>query len=94
MGAALSRSDVSIKSIWHRHNAVTEFKRTSGGGTLPSNCTPASADDWAFMAACLHNVLLFKGLSSAVQQAVVSRMYERPVAAGEILIQEGDTGVG
>ncbi len=38
-------------------------------------------------------MLLFNHLDAAQQGAIVRSMYERPVAAGEILIQEGDTGM-
>jgi CRP-like cAMP-binding protein len=37
-------------------------------------------------------VLLFGNLDSGARRKVVREMYERPIAAGEILIQEGDTG--
>jgi cGMP-dependent protein kinase 2 len=37
--------------------------------------------------------LLFSKLESSLQRKVVSEMYERNVAAGEILIKEGDTGL-
>lgn len=39
-------------------------------------------------------MLLFNHLDAAQQQAIVEAMYERPIPAGEILIQEGDTGLG
>lgn len=41
---------------------------------------------------CLNKVLLFNNLDRGSQRKVVREMYERPIAAGEILIQEGDTG--
>lgn len=40
----------------------------------------------------LNKVLLFNNLDKGSQRKVVREMYERPIAAGEILIQEGDTG--
>lgn len=40
----------------------------------------------------LTKLLLFNNLDSGAQRKVVREMYERPIAAGEILIQEGDTG--
>lgn len=43
--------------------------------------------------AALGNVLLFKNLDPGIQRKVVSSMWERVVPAGEILIQEGDTGL-
>ncbi len=39
-------------------------------------------------------MLLFNNLDRAAQRKVAREMYERPIAAGEILIQEGDTGAG
>lgn len=41
---------------------------------------------------CLTKVLLFDNLDRGARRKVVREMYERPIAAGEILIQEGDTG--
>lgn len=38
-------------------------------------------------------MLLFNHLTPEQQQAIVTKMYERPVPAGEILIREGDTGL-
>lgn len=39
-------------------------------------------------------MLLFNHLDVAQQRSIVEAMYERPVPAGEILIQEGETGLG
>lgn len=39
-------------------------------------------------------MLLFNHLDAAQQRSIVEAMYERPVPAGEILIQEGETGLG
>lgn len=39
-------------------------------------------------------MLLFNHLDAAQQRSIVQAMYERPVPAGEILIQEGETGLG
>ncbi len=39
-------------------------------------------------------MLLFNHLDMAAQRKIVPEMYERAVPAGEILIQEGDTGAG
>jgi CRP-like cAMP-binding protein len=38
--------------------------------------------------------LLFTRLEPASKRKVVNEMYERNVSAGEILIKEGDTGIG
>jgi hypothetical protein len=43
--------------------------------------------------AALGNVLLFKNLDAGIQRKIVENMWERTVPAGEILIQEGETGV-
>ena len=40
----------------------------------------------------LGHLLLFSRLDKGTAQRIVSEMYEAPVAAGEILIQQGDTG--
>ena len=42
--------------------------------------------------AALANILLFGRLAPHIQHKVVAEMYEKTVAAGEILIKEGDTG--
>ena len=39
------------------------------------------------------NLLLFAKLDKFTQQKIVSETYERTVAAGEILIQQGDSGL-
>lgn len=41
----------------------------------------------------MSKLLLFNRLDSAIQRKVVQEMFERNVAAGEILIKEGDTGL-
>lgn len=40
----------------------------------------------------LSNLLLFNKLDKFVQQKIVADTYERTIPAGEILIQQGDTG--
>lgn len=42
----------------------------------------------------LARLLLFTKLDAALQRKIVAEMYERTVVAGEILIKEGDTGLG
>ena len=46
------------------------------------------------MQECLTNVFLFNHLNAEKQRHIVSGMYERSLPAGEILIQEGNTGIG
>lgn len=41
----------------------------------------------------MEKLLLFARLEATVKQKIVGEMYERTVAAGEILIKEGDTGI-
>ena len=41
----------------------------------------------------LTNLLLFAKLDKFTQQKIVSETYERTVTAGDILIQQGDTGL-
>ncbi len=41
----------------------------------------------------LQQLMLFNNLDKATQRKIVGEMYERPVAAGEILISEGDVGI-
>ncbi len=41
----------------------------------------------------LSNLLLFNKLDKFIRQKIVASMYERTVPAGEILIQQGDTGI-
>ncbi|KAK9842021.1 hypothetical protein WJX81_004559 [Elliptochloris bilobata] len=61
---------------------------------LPANAVKAAPEDWPFIQECLAKLLLFDKLEPALQQRLVAEMYERKVLAGEILIKEGDTGLG
>lgn len=60
----------------------------------PTNAVKAVPGDWAFIENALSKLLLFNHLEPAVQTKIVAEMYERKVPAGEILIKEGDTGLG
>ena len=42
----------------------------------------------------LDNLLLFSRIDPSIKTKIVAEMYERKVAPGEILIKEGDTGLG
>jgi hypothetical protein len=42
---------------------------------------------------CLSKLLIFDSLDENVQMKIVKEMYERQVMAGDILIQEGDSGL-
>ncbi|KAL6746691.1 kinase-like domain-containing protein [Haematococcus lacustris] len=81
---------------------VTRQTAITGGGVqkgkaglpkLPPNTQKASADDYSFLEGALAKLLLFNRLDSQLQRKVVQEMFERNVAAGEILIKEGDTGL-
>lgn len=45
------------------------------------------------MQKCLSKLLIFDSLDENVQTKIVKEMYERQVMAGDILIQEGDSGL-
>lgn len=78
-------------------------KAITGGGTgqkgkaslpkLPPNAVKANPDDYPFLEGALARLLLFNKLDTQLQRKVVAEMFERHVAAGEILIKEGDTGL-
>lgn len=74
-----------------RQPAVTD-RAARAPRPRPPGCKPSSPADWPLMQEALARVSLLQGLSAEAQSAVVREMYERPVAAGEILIQEGDSG--
>lgn len=59
---------------------------------LPGSLTRALAVVALPPQTALGNLLLFGRLGSVTAQRIVSEMYEIPVAAGEILIQQGDSG--
>ncbi|KAG1669908.1 hypothetical protein FOA52_002434 [Chlamydomonas sp. UWO 241] len=48
--------------------------------------------DYEFVVNSLRNLLLFDKLDRFTQQKIVAETYERVIPAGEILIQQGDTG--
>lgn len=60
---------------------------------MPPNAVPANPADFQFIQDCLCKMLLFDKLQPAVQTKIIAEMYERPVNAGDILIQEGDVGL-
>ncbi|GIL65139.1 hypothetical protein Vafri_18948 [Volvox africanus] len=59
---------------------------------LPPKATPVAVEDYEFIKSSLVNLLLFSRLDRGTAQKIVSHMYMLPVAAGDILIQQGDTG--
>ncbi|GAX76576.1 hypothetical protein CEUSTIGMA_g4022.t1 [Chlamydomonas eustigma] len=74
---------------------------TGGGGgggkkalpKLPTNAIKSVPEDHQFIEESLARILLFSKLDSGLQRKIVAEMYERNVQAGEILINEGDTGL-
>eukprot|EP00889_Picochlorum_renovo_P001197 jgi/Picre1/28227/NNA_003633.t1 len=100
MGQRASQGNRQTSSV-RRVQAVTEFKyggafgRGKGGlRPRPVGSCPVKEEDVTFIMECLANMLLFTHLNTETQRSVVSGMYERSIPAGEILIQEGDTGMG
>ncbi|PSC70618.1 cyclic nucleotide dependent kinase [Micractinium conductrix] len=91
MGNALSGEGLEGGRNVGRQQAVTEGKARRRG--LPPNSVRSTPDDWPFIEESLTKLLLFNNLDRGAQRKVVREMYERPIAAGEILIQEGDTGL-
>lgn len=77
-----------------RAAGITEGGKKKGLTKAPLNAVKASAQDWAFIENALSNLLLFNRLESTTQTKIVAEMYEREVPHGEILIKEGDTGLG
>mmetsp|Transcript_9485 Transcript_9485/g.18847 ORF Transcript_9485/g.18847 Transcript_9485/m.18847 type:complete len:775 (-) Transcript_9485:155-2479(-) len=99
-GQRASQGNRQTSSV-RRVQAVTEFKyggafgRGKGGlRPRPVGSCPVKEEDVTFIMECLANMLLFTHLNTETQRSVVSGMYERSIPAGEILIQEGDTGMG
>jgi cGMP-dependent protein kinase 2 len=75
--------------------AITANK--PGGATridvkLPAKATRSVASDHDIIRASLGNLLLFNKLDKATATRIVAEMYELTVEAGEILIQQGDSG--
>lgn len=108
-GSAFDHGEsVRVTSNVERAQAVTELRYARGAGkngaslpvsggkrTLPVGSKTVDEDDVHFIAECLTNLLLFHEFDSAQQiDMIVSGMYERPIPAGEILIQEGEAGFG
>lgn len=93
MGNALSGEGLEGGRNVGRQQAVTEGKARRQRG-LPPNSVRSTSEDWPYIEESLTKVLLFNNLDRGAQRRVVREMYERPIAAGEILIQEGDTGLG
>ncbi|BDA41611.1 cGMP-dependent protein kinase 2 [Coccomyxa sp. Obi] len=78
-----------------RAQAITEGGRKSRASVkLPPKAVRSSAEDWPFIESCLAKLLLFGKVDWAGQRRIAAEMYERSVMAGEILIKEGDTGLG
>ena len=95
MGNVLSSSESGYAPVRDigRAQGVTEFKKRQTGKQRPVGSKPVKPDDVKYIIECLTNVLLFNHITPEQQRAIVAEMYERPIPAGEILIQEGDTGL-
>ncbi|CAD7705322.1 unnamed protein product [Ostreobium quekettii] len=81
-----------LKNLRLRDDAITEGKARIS--KAPANAVKAAPTDWAFIENALSKLLLFNHLEQSVQTKIVAEMYEWEVPAGEILIKEGDTGLG
>ena len=58
--------------------------------SLPSSASSAVEKDFPFLVEALSKLLIFANLSPEKQATLCSNMYEREIAAGEILIREGE----
>ncbi|CAG9463429.1 unnamed protein product [Pedinophyceae sp. YPF-701] len=80
-----------------RYEAITEGKKKAPKGqpaAIPDGCSAAAPEDYTTVTDALHKNMFFAKLDIDTQRKIVQHMYERPVRAGEILINEGDTGSG
>ncbi|KAL6746395.1 cyclic nucleotide-binding-like protein [Haematococcus lacustris] len=81
-------------AVTKRQDAVT-----GGGGQkagppkLPSCAMEASAKDCIFLEGALSKLLIFNSMDNQSQRMLVQNMYKRHVTAGEILIDQGSTGL-
>ncbi|KAJ9533180.1 hypothetical protein QJQ45_018271 [Haematococcus lacustris] len=107
MGAEASRQyaeDVNGGGIADHQvrTQVARVKAIVGGGGGPAGArshvpkmngkTPEGKEHEAIVTA-LQQLLLFNNLDKPTQRKIVSEMYEKPVVAGEILIQQGEMGL-
>jgi len=79
-----------FRTSTNTHARIRMFARDSAFGNSDSlECrTPVVASQ-----ECLAKVLFFGQLEDGLRARIAADMYERRVSAGEILIQEGDTGL-
>ncbi|KAG1658436.1 hypothetical protein FOA52_009857 [Chlamydomonas sp. UWO 241] len=98
MGAAMGKADSGDDAHYtQRAGAIT-----GGGGKaknnalpkLPQNAVKTAPEDYEYIEAALSRLLLFNKLAPGLQRKIVSEMHEQQSVAGEILIKEGDTGLG
>lgn len=97
MGNSLGKDgegNKSGKGLAVRAKAITGI---AGGRTVlpkpPPNAVKSNPEDYPFIEGALANLLLFNKLEASIQRRIVQEMYERQVAAGEILIKQGDAGL-
>lgn len=84
----------SMQTAIGRAKAITGAKATDRTSTKPLLKGPrADPSEHDFIQSSLSNLLLFNKLDRIIQRKIVTDMYELPVAAGDILIQQGDVGV-
>ncbi|CAK0742420.1 hypothetical protein CVIRNUC_001395 [Coccomyxa viridis] len=78
-----------------RAQAITEGNRKRRASVkLPPKAVRSSPADWPFIESCLSKLLLFGKVDFGGERRIAAEMYERSIVAGEILIKEGDTGLG
>ena len=98
MGGCLSKRsfedlDANAKNEFISRNFAITGGQTSKAPEVPKSGTSAVEEDFPFLMKSLSKLLLFANLSDAKKVALCSKMYHVDVAAGEILIREGDSGL-
>jgi len=85
-------ADLPTRTQVGRVKAITANKpqQTIAQVPLPPKATRVQPSDIETLKASLRNLLLFNRLDRVTANRIVSEMYEIPVAAGEILIQQGE----
>ncbi|WIA37000.1 hypothetical protein OEZ86_008237 [Tetradesmus obliquus] len=97
-GAAAASGVEAPISAETEHNALAmRMQAITGAKPAETRATPrgpkAAQEDHPVIAKALSKLLLFDRLEPAAQAKVVEHTWTRSVAAGEILIQEGETGL-
>lgn len=97
MGADSSKLNHELPAADNARTQVARIKAIVGGkadlrGKPLKTGKGAEGTDHDTIMAALQHLMLFNNLDKPTQRKIVSEMYERPVAAGEILISQGDMG--